>query len=109
MRSLNAAFVVEAGPFAFCSQVESPDVRMNTVQQIDRAGHRFQGTVNRSNPDEADEREEMLACLAQALGGLEIDRDELADALLGHGHTKEPVHARHGDGVVRDDHKAGIR
>ena len=54
-------------------------------------------------------REEMLACLAQALGGLEIDRDELADALLGHGHPKKPVHAGHGDGIVRDDHEAGIR
>ena len=33
----------------------------------------------------------------------------MRDAALGHGDAKQPVHPRHGDGVVGDDHVAGFR
>src|SRR5215470_14873608 len=38
----------------------------------------------------------------------EIDRDELRHPALSHGDAVEPVHARHGDRVMRDDDKARI-
>jgi hypothetical protein len=39
---------------------------------------------------------------------LQVDGDELAHALLGHGDAEEPVHAGHGDGIVGDDDEAGL-
>ena len=39
---------------------------------------------------------------------VEIDRDELRDAALGHGDAEEPVHPRHGDRIVGDDDEAGV-
>src|SRR6476619_6586044 len=41
--------------------------------------------------------------LAQFLRSFEVDGDELGNPALGHGHTVEPVHARHGDRIMRDD------
>src|SRR5690606_33503579 len=38
----------------------------------------------------------------QCFGTLQVHADQLADALFHHGHTKQPVHARHGYGMVRD-------
>ena len=64
---------------------------------------------SRHGLDEIFLRREMLAGLAQALGSLQIDRDELADALLGHGDPEEPVHTGHGDGIVGYDHEACVR
>src|SRR6516165_9168741 len=48
------------------------------------------------------------ARFAQFHGAGEIDRDELRHPALGHGDAVEPVHARHGDRVMRDDDKARI-
>src|SRR5215831_19113478 len=53
-------------------------------------------------------RDVPLHRLAQPHRSLEVDRDELRDAALGHGDAVESVHARHGDRVVRDDDKARI-
>ncbi len=47
-----------------------------------------------------------LACFAEGLGGLEVDGDELGDAALGHGDTKQPVHACHRHRVVSDHQEA---
>ncbi len=49
-----------------------------------------------------------LPRLAQLLGGFEIDRDQLGDAALRHGHAEQPVHPRHGDRVVGDDHEPRV-
>src|SRR5262245_40733530 len=53
-------------------------------------------------------RARCLHRLAQPHRTFEVDRDELRDAAFRHGDTVEPVHARHGDRVVRDDDEAGV-
>jgi hypothetical protein len=49
-----------------------------------------------------------LARFAEPHGCFEIDRHELRHAAFGHGDAVQPVHARHGDRVVRDDHEARV-
>ena len=46
--------------------------------------------------------------LAQLHRAFEVDRDELRHAAFGHGDAVEPVHARHGDRIVGDDHEARV-
>jgi hypothetical protein len=41
-----------------------------------------------TSPGHDEEKVTGLACVAEALGGFEIDRDELAHAALGHGHAE---------------------
>ena len=49
-----------------------------------------------------------LPRLARLLRGLQIDRDQLGDAAPRHGDAEQPVHPRHGDRVVGDDHEPGV-
>src|SRR5438445_757896 len=46
--------------------------------------------------------------LAQLHRAFEVDRDELGDAALRHRDAVEPIHARHGDRIVGDDHEARV-
>ena len=57
---------------------------------------------------EAWQRLKALSYLKNALGTLQVDRDELRDAPLGHGDAEQAVHAGHGDRVVGDDDEAGL-
>src|SRR4051812_21939191 len=43
-----------------------------------------------------------------AIGLLEVDRDERGDAALDHGDAVEPVHLGHGDAVMGDDQEARV-
>src|SRR5579863_8290103 len=49
-----------------------------------------------------------LRRLAELLGFLQIDRDKLRHALLGHGDAEEAVNARHGEAMMRDDEEARL-
>jgi hypothetical protein len=49
------------------------------------------------------------ACFAESFGGFEVHRDQLRNAPFGHGHAEQPVHPRHGDRIVGNDHKPGFR
>src|SRR5260221_10071720 len=50
-----------------------------------------------------------LRRLAQPCGPLQVDRDELRDAALGHGDAEETVHPRHRRAVMGDDEEARLR
>ena len=54
-------------------------------------------------------RDSRLAGFAEALRGLQVDRHELRDALLGHGDAEQAAHARHRHRVMRDDEEARRR
>jgi len=45
----------------------------------------------------------------QLLGFLQVNRNQLADPLLRHRHTKQTVHTRHGHRMVGDDQKPRVR
>jgi CreA protein len=49
-----------------------------------------------------------LACFSELHRALQIHRDELRHAALGHGDAVEAIHPRHGDGIVGDDDKSRI-
>ena len=45
----------------------------------------------------------------QLLGFLQVNRNQLADPLLRHRHTKQSVHTRHSHRMVGDDQKPRVR
>src|SRR3954471_20923759 len=73
-----------------------------------RGRHRDLSVASTDPPGVSSRTPPGSAHLAQLFGRLEVDRHQLADALLGHGDAEQPVHPRHGDRIVGDDDEAGV-